>query len=482
MTIPRILIAGLCGGSGKTLISLGLVAAWRRQGLDVAPFKKGPDYIDAAWLSAAAGRSCRNLDLFLMSEETVLQSITASVGLADVAVIEGNRGLFDGMDAKGTYSTAELAVLLQCPLVLAVDCTKATRTVAAMVLGCQKLDARIPIRGVILNRTAGLRHESVLRETIEQTCGIPVLGAMPRIREQLLPERHLGLVPPPEHGGQDDTLRQIAGAAERYLNLDALRTLAEQAPVLDFSGRSPRTQSHARRETVRVGVFRDEAFQFYYPENLEALEREGARLIEISPLRDPGLPDVDALYIGGGFPETQAAALAKNGAFIGSLRRWIEEGLPVYAECGGAVYLGEGLVVRGKRYAMAGVLPVAFAFRTKPQGHGYTVLDTVETNPFFHVGVSLRGHEFHYTRIQPSSPKELVFAFRVLRGFGFDGRRDGLCYRNVLALYTHVHALGTESWAPSIVRAAMRFRSRAGRHRGEKVHSDRSWHAWAKTG
>ncbi len=210
---------------------------------------------------------------------------------------------------------------------------------------------------------------------------------------------------------------------------------------------------------ARIGVCRDAAFQFYYPENLEALVHEGARLIEVSPLRDAELPDVDALYIGGGFPETLAPALAENQPFLRSLRGAIEQGLPVYAECGGAVFLGRKLEFQDNQYPMAAVLPVDFAFGAKPQGHGYAVLETVRSNPLFPVGATLRGHEFHYTYMRPSAAEGLTFAFQVRRGYGFDGQRDGLCSRNVLATYMHLHALGTESWAPSLVRAAARFKS-----------------------
>jgi cobyrinic acid a,c-diamide synthase len=457
MSCPRVLIAGLRGGSGKTLISLGILAAWRRGGHRVAPFKKGPDYIDAAWLSLAADQPCRNLDLFLMSPHAALHSFIGSTADDDVAVIEGNRGLFDGMDAQGSYSSAELAKLLQAPVVLCVDCTKATRTVAALVLGCQRLDPQVLLQGVILNQVAGPRHESVLREAIESTCGTPVLGAVPRIPEQFFPERHLGLVPPQEHGGLADAIEGAAGVAERYLDLEALWNIALQAPALEPLARISAGDEEPKTEVARIGVFRDEAFQFYYPENLEALERLGARLIEISPIRDAALPEVDALYIGGGFPETLAPALAENRPFLDSLRRSIEGGLPVYAECGGTVYLGEKLLFEGKEYPMVAALPAVFAFRAKPQGHGYTVLETVESNPFYAVGDALRGHEFHYTYMQ-SSADDLAFAFRVHRGHGFDGERDGLCHRNVLACYTHVHALGTESWAPALIQAAVRFR------------------------
>jgi len=471
MSLPRIVIAGLSGGGGKTVTALGLAAAWRKKGLAVAPFKKGPDYIDAAWLSMAADQPCRNLDLFLMSPQTVVRSFVASTEHADAAVIEGNRGLFDGMDAQGTYSTAELAKLLAAPVILTVNCTKTTRTVAALVLGCQRLDPDVPIRGVILNQTAGSRHESVLRESIEQICGLPVLGAIPRIRGEMFPERHLGLVPPQEHDQRTHAITQVAGVAEQHLDLEAIWNVAQRATALEplekgsgpICRNGPKGASHKLDLTpfrARIGIFRDAAFQFYYPENLEALVREGAKLVEISPLREAELPDVDALYIGGGFPETLAPALAENKPFLDSLRRSIEKGLPVYAECGGAVFLGEKLLFNEKQYAMAAVLPVVFAFQKKPQGHGYAVLETVENNPFYSVGESLRGHEFHYTYMQSSTAKDLTFAFRVRRGHGFDGDRDGLCSGNVLACYTHVHALGTESWAPSIVRAAVGFKPR----------------------
>ena len=461
MSVPRIMVAGLRGGGGKTLISLGLIAAWRGQGHSVAPFKKGPDYIDAAWLSSAAARPCRNLDLFLHSPDTVLHSFHSTTVDADVAVIEGNRGIFDGMDARGSYSSAELAKLLTTPVVLAVDCTKATRTIAALVLGCQQLDPLLSIRGVILNRTAGTRHQSVITASIEETCGLSVMGAIPRLPLEAFPERHLGLVPPQEHTGEDSAIATAAAIARDDLDLDALWSVAQSAPALSVvKGSHPTGPGSPREEAVTIGVFRDAAFQFYYPENLEALQREGAGLVEVSPLTDVELPEgLDALYLGGGFPETLAPALAENDSFKESLRRAVDTGLPVYAECGGAVYLGERLQYEGSEYPMAGVLPVAFGFRTKPQGHGYTEVETVADNPFFEVGESMRGHEFHYTHMEASGAEGLSYAFRVRRGYGFDGERDGLCHGSVLASYTHVHALGSRQWAPALVRAASRFRS-----------------------
>jgi len=462
MATRSILIAGLGGGSGKTLVSLGLASAWRSSGYHVATYKKGPDYIDAAWLSAAAGSPCRNLDLYLMSSDAVWSSFARSAGSADVAIIEGNRGLYDGVDAEGSYSTAELAKLFNIPVVLTIDCTKVTRTVAALVLGCQQLDPEVRIRGVILNRVAGSRHEGVLRDAIEQTCHLPVLGAIRKLRRQSLPERHLGLVPPCEHEMRAKVLRRVANVAKEHLDLDALWSLAGRAPQIEMPAGAS-TSGNATKPTVaRIGVFRDRAFQFYYPENLEALAREGAEVVEISPLQDAELPEVDALYIGGGFPETAAQDLADNESFRTSLHDAIERGLPVYAECGGAVYLGESLTYEDKQYPMAAALPVSFAFQAKPQGHGYTILETVNENPFSAVGTSLRGHEFHYTYMEPPGDTDLDFAFRVRRGHGFDGRSDGLRHRNVLACYTHLHALGSEGWAPALVHAATRYHSAAG--------------------
>lgn len=456
MAAPRVVIAGLSGGGGKTLVSVGIVAAWRGAGHAVAAFKKGPDYIDAAWLSRAADAPCRNLDLFLMPADAIHRSVAAACGRGATAVIEGNRGLYDGVDSRGTFSTAALAKLLDAPVVLVVDATKATRTVAALVLGCQRLDPAVALAGVILNRVAGRRHEGVLRDAIGEICGLPVLGALPRLSRHPFPERHLGLVPPDEHAALDAAVADAARVAEQHLDLPGLHAIAARAPALGSA--TAVGAERAAPPSVTVGIFRDAAFQFYYPENLEALMWAGARLVEISPLTDTALPAVDALYIGGGFPETLAERLAGNRPFRDAVRHAAEHGLPIYAECGGAVYLGAELVMNGTTYPMAGVLPAVFGFGDRPQGHGYAEIETVTPNPFFGVGEALRGHEFHYTHLSAPAGTEARFAFRVLRGHGFDGRRDGLCHRNVLATYTHLHALGSTSWAPALVAAAQRGR------------------------
>lgn len=458
------LVAGLSGGSGKTLLTVGLQAAWRGQGWVVAPFKKGPDYIDSAWCASAAGRPCRNLDLFLHDPLTLRRSFIDAARTADFAVIEGNRGLHDGADPRGSYSSAELAKLLGTPVILVVDCTKATRTVAAMVLGCQQLDPAVSIRGVILNRVGGHRHRTVITEAIRDATGLPVLGALPRLDYNIFPERHLGLLPPAEHARRRAVVQEAADVASRYLDLEAVEAIARQAPPMEappMEGPTLLPDLTDDPEPLRIGVFQDAAFQFYYPENLEALEREGAEIVPVSPLSDRELPHVDALYIGGGFPETMASALAANVPFRASVRRAAEWGLPVYAECGGAVFLGEELDFQGRRYPMAGVLPVAFDFQERPRGHGYTIVETVAENPFYEVGRTLRGHEFHHTYLRSADEGEIRWAFRLRRGHGFDGERDGLCRYEVMASYTHVHALSVTSWAPGLIHAARRFRARS---------------------
>jgi cobyrinic acid a,c-diamide synthase len=461
---PRILVAGLRGGSGKTLLSLGLAASFRSRGLVVAPFKKGPDYIDASWLSRASGRPCRNLDLFLFPPAIALRSFADYSAGADISLVEGNRGLYDGMDAEGTFSSGELAKLLKAPVLLSVDATKTTRTAAALVLGCQTMDPDVPIAGVILNRTAGSRHESVLRQSIEGICGIPVLGAVPKLPEDVFPERHLGLVPPQETEDIDDPLARVAEVADMYLDLDRILDVARAAGPLEVPRDRPRIHLDSStqgwtEEAPRIGVFRDAAFQFYYPENLEALSQAGGELVEISPLQASELPPVDGLYLGGGFPETLAPELSKNTTFLASVREAAARGLPIYAECGGAVYLGEKLHYRDQTFSLAGVLPVEFGFQTKPRGHGYTIVEVVEENPYFDVGENIRGHEFHYTYLLSPEAEALDFAFKIHRGQGFGSQRDGLKQGNVLASYTHIHALGTTDWAPALIRAVHRFRA-----------------------
>jgi len=456
------MIAALRGGSGKTITSVGLIASWRKRGMAVAPFKKGPDFIDAGWLALAAGRPCHHLDTFLMPADQILFSFTSHSTGAAISLIEGNRGLYDGIDVEGSTSTSELAKLLKAPVILVVDCTKSTRTVAAMVLGCLHFDPEVHIAGIILNRVAGARHESILRRTIQEYCGIPVLGAIPKLRGDAFPERHMGLVPTPEHDWADESVGKTLEMAEQYLDLDPLFSVAKEASHLSAASESPVQKaghlSEDEGSAVRIGVIQDGAFQFYYPDNIEALERAGAEIVRVNSLTDPGLPSLDGLYIGGGFPETHAGLLAENKGFREDVRRMAHEGLPIYAECGGLMYLGESLEFEDKTYPLAGVFPVVFGFSKRPAGHGYTIFQVKRPNPYFNVGTEIRGHEFHYSSVLNWEGKLEDLAFRMVRGSGFHGKGDGLCYKNTLATYSHIHALGTPSWARSMVQAARSYR------------------------
>ena len=458
---PRLLLTALRGGAGKTTLTLGLLAAWRAQGRNVVPFKKGPDYIDPAWHSLAAGSPSHNLDPFLMEGDQIVALVTRHAEAADALLIEGNRGLFDGLDAQGTYSTAELAKLLSVPVVLVVDCTMTTRTAAALVLGCQHFDPQVKLAGVILNQVARPRHEDILRNSIEHYCQVPVLGAVPRLKCAVFPERHMGLVPPPEHRAAVRAVAAAQDIAERYLDLPGLWQAALEAPPLPQARRTLYPSADPQPQ-VHIGILRDAAFQFYYPENLEALEQAGARLVFINALADPELPpDLDALYIGGGFPETSAAALARNDTFRASVLAAAQQDLPIYAECGGLMYLGQAIqTLQGESHPMVGLLPYNFIMGKGPQGHGYTALEVDRENPYFKPGTRLKGHEFHYSRLEPEPGPDANLVFRMTRGAGVCGHRDGFVYRNVLATYTHLHALGSPDWAPALVRQARQHQRR----------------------
>ena len=461
LALPRLIISAVGGDGGKTLLSLGLTCALRHRGFVVAPFKKGPDYIDAAWLSLAAGRPARNLDTFLMEEPALRAGFARGLDGADFALIEGNRGLYDGVDDSGTHSTAALARLLACPVALVLDTTKVTRTLAAIALGCKLLEPETPLAAVILNRVATARQEALVRRAIERDCGLPVVGAVKRRRGSLLPDRHLGLVTPAEHDRAVEAVEAAAELVGSSVDLDRLIEIARGAPELD---QGDEISSTSTEQQVTVGVIRDAAFSFYYPENLEALERQGARLRPISSMDPNPLPDdLDGLYIGGGFPETHAAQIAANRRLLDSLRDAAEHGLPIYAECGGLMLLSRSFSWQGATYPMASVFPVDVEVKAKPAGHGYCVVRVDQANPFFDRGTQLRGHEFHYSTVIEQDGAATAYA--VERGVGCFDKRDGLVYKNVLASYAHLHALGARQWSRGFVRRALRHhRTHNGKH------------------
>jgi cobyrinic acid a,c-diamide synthase len=296
-SIPRIVVSGLRGGCGKTILSLCLLASLQKKGTTTAPFKKGPDYIDAGWLAKAAGSPCYNLDLFMMSRDHIEQSFITHSEKADFAVVEGNRGLFDGVDHEGSFSTAQLAKIIKSPVILVVDCTKATATVAAMVLGCQKMDSDLSIGGVVLNRVATSRQETLIKKAIAENCNIPVLGSIPRLKHDPFPERHMGLIPFQERFDIAKSIATVTDIGTKYLDLYGMWKLARNADPIEIPD-AKKSEPIKHAPPLSIGIIKDAAFQFYYQENIEALEKKGAQLIEVSPLRENELPDIDALYIG----------------------------------------------------------------------------------------------------------------------------------------------------------------------------------------
>ena len=455
--IPRLVIAGLSGDSGKTIVSLSLLAALWRKGTACSVFKKGPDYIDSAWLSKVAQTVCRNLDTYMVEDFEVYRTFAVHAAKTDFALIEGNRGLFDGRDVSGTHSTAELAKLLKTPVVLVVNTKKVTRTVAALVNGCLSFDPQVKVAGVIINNVAGSRHAKIISDAIERYCHLPILGVVPRLEDEasLVPGRHLGLVPPTEFDTGARFYEHLVTIAEEYLDIDGLIKLASEAPPLDVPEQEKVTLEKA---VVRIGYFKDSVFTFYYPENLEALESNGAELVPIHSMKDKQLSEVDALYIGGGFPETHAAQLAGNHKMLESVKRQAEKGLPIYAECGGLIFLSRALIVNESVYPMAGVFPVDLQLHSRPVGHGYTLLRVDCANPFFEIGVTIKGHEFHYTDVV-SLPDNVETCLQVQSGVGLSEKRDGLVYKQVMATYTHIHASGMPDWAVTLVERARAYRA-----------------------
>jgi len=467
ISLPRLVIAAPQGRSGKTTFTLGLCAALAARGLIVQPFKKGPDYIDPSWLTEAAGRDCRTLDpFFLVSQDGLQRAFLRGAGRADVSLIEGNHGLYDSLDDEGTGSTAVVARWLRAPVILVVNAARMSRSVAALVSGYQAFEPDTHIAGVILNNVAPgnsiaktSRHEHKLRNAIERHCHIPVVGAIPRSDQLTIPDRHLGLVPRAEDDALIPAIEACRDVAERYVNLDAVLDIARAAPPIRLGERlhgEANLHSVARvpRPTpVRIGVIRDRAFTFYYPENLEALVDAGAELVFVNALCDAYLPNVNALYIGGGFPEMFMEELSDNRRLRLDIRSAARSGLPIYAECGGLMYLARRIICKGRAAEMVGVLPCDVEMTDRPQGHGYVIAEASEGNPFLPAGMTIRGHEFHNSRIV-NWQGELSIAYRLTRGNGLGRGQDGLVYQNVLASYTHLHAAGSPGWAEGLVAKA----------------------------
>jgi cobyrinic acid a,c-diamide synthase len=463
----RLLVSATHKSSGKTTISVGLCRALRERGLTVQAFKKGPDYIDPMWLTAATYRRCRNLDPYLSDHAEYRGTFQRYAAQADISIVEGNMGLYDGLDIEGSDSNAALAKVLGLPVILVIDARGMTRGIAPLILGYQAFDPDLRIAGVILNNLGGSRHEAKLRLVIEHYTDVPVLGAVHSDPRLAIVERHLGLMPSNEADHAALQVAAIGSIVGSQVDLDALLCVAADVRPLAASGTAVSFPDLPAAESdLRIGVMQDRAFGFYYADDLDALRAAGATLVGIDALSDTQFPNVDGLFIGGGFPELFAAGLEANSALRARIRGAIDAGLPVYAECGGLMYLARTLTYKGQTHKMVGAIPGDVVMHERPVGRGYVNLEESADFPWPPAaadGTALRAHEFHYSSIE-NLPADLRYAYAVKRGHGVDGRRDGIIVHNVLASYAHLRSSGSNPWAARFVNFVRHADYRVRRH------------------
>lgn len=454
--MSRLLISAAHKSSGKTTVSLGLCAALSERGLTVQPFKKGPDYIDPMWLGLAAGRPCHNLDFYCMSHEEILTSVGHYSTGTDIALIEGNKGLYDGLDLDGSNSNAALATLTQTPVILVLDARGMTRGIAPLILGYQTFDPAVHIAGVILNQLGGSRHEAKLRAVIEHYTDLPVIGGVHRNNSMEIVERHLGLVPSNEDSAAGNKIREISSIISEQVDLDQLLAVAGNQP---FTFNPQPSAAPADGKPVKIGIARDAAFGFYYPDDLNALTQAGAELVPFNTLTDTALPDMHGLFIGGGFPESHMQALAANTALRAAIKAAFNNGLPGYAECGGLMYLSRSLSWHDRHAEMVGIIPADAVMHARPQGRGYVRLRETAAAPWpaQQPAGEFAAHEFHYSSLENIS-EPLQFAYEVTRGYGIDGSNDGIVINNLLACYSHMRDTQQHHWASRFVEFVRRHR------------------------
>jgi cobyrinic acid a,c-diamide synthase len=449
--VKGLLVAGTASGVGKTTVALAIMAGMRRRGLAVQPFKCGPDFLDTSHHTRICGRAARNLDTWMLSVEANRSVLRSAARGADVVVAEGMMGLFDGKNGSTEIgSSAEIAKLLRLPVVLVVDAAKSARSVAAVVLGFEMFDVELRLAGVVLNRVASERHYEMLREAIEASCKTKILGWLPVESTIAIPERHLGLHAAVEEDadGRAAAIDALASLAERHLDLDGL--LEFECGVEMEEAASARPATLQLNDAVRVGVASDRAFSFYYEDNLDLLREHGAEIVRFSPMCDASLPSgLDALYLGGGYPELYAEQLSGNRRMLEEVCAFAASGRPVYAECGGMLYLSKSLSVDGERYAMAGVLPLAMEMTNKLVKFGYATIEFAEDCLLGPKETVVRGHSFHYSRIV--SQDDVATSYRVQYSMSGKVEMEGFRVGNVLASYLHLHFRANPAIAENFV-------------------------------
>jgi len=459
MSIPRIIIAGTSSGVGKTIIATGIMSALAARGYRVQPFKTGPDYIDPGYHTFVTGRVSKNLDTWLLSDDCILELFRRSAAGSDNSVVEGVMGFYDGhsgLDDRG--STAYLSRLLQAPVILIVDIAKMAGSAAAIVLGYKKLDPRVNLAGVILNRGAGETHCRWAREAVEKYAGVPVIGCIKRDSNLVLPERHLGLVPKVEKRYREDFFQGLRETIDKQVDLQKLASIACSAPILPKA--ENKIFNYKCEVQCRLGVAQDEAFHFYYQDGMDLLSTYGVEQVYFSPLANEKLPpDLDGLYIGGGFPELFASDLEKNSSLRRAIKEAAAEEMPIYAECGGLMYLAEKLVdFEGRSYKMVGVIPACVKMTRSLQGMGYYWAKALQDNILMQKGQKVRGHLFHWSKLEDLRDDTRVLSLQRENGRGL--RPDGIKIKNVLASYLHLHFCSHPEVANNFVNQMIAWRKR----------------------
>ena len=451
ISVPSVLIAAPSSGSGKTTISLGIMAALRKRGLVVQPFKVGPDFIDPGHHTAVCGRASRNLDGWILSKDYVVSSFVKACNGADIAVIEGVMGLFDGVSGKSEDgSSAQIAKWTGSTVILVVDARSMARSAAALISGFEKFDKDITIAGVVFNRVGSERHKNMLRDAVESNCNTKILGFIPRDEALSMPERHLGLITT-EDGFSQDFIDRLGRVIEDNIDLDGLVSISGTAPILQTPHIPLFAKEGERGGVIKIAVARDHAFSFYYEDNFDILRDLGAELVFFSPLAEKALPEgIAGLYIGGGYPELHAERLSANRSMMDSIKNFAESGGKIYAECGGFMYLMEGIVdFDGKFHRMAGIFPTKAKMLKRRKALGYVEVEAIEDNPLAAKGSRIRGHEFHYSEID-EMPISVDRVYSVNKPGG-DSCVEGYRYRNTLASYVHLHFGSNKEWAERFV-------------------------------
>jgi cobyrinic acid a,c-diamide synthase len=419
------------------------------------PFKKGPDYIDPLWLSAAAGRDCYNLDFYTQGRDEILHDYAHYMRGREMALIEGNKGLFDGVDIEGSNSNAAMAAFLATPVILVINCRGMTRGIAPLLQGYQAFDPDIDIAGVILNQVGGERHQSKLIQVVEHYTDIPVLGAIQADSRLRIDERHLGLIPSNESDTSEQIIQRLADTVEQHVDIEKVIHIAAKSSTPRL--KTPRLSSYSRvKNPLRIAIARDSAFGFYYPDDLDKFRALGVELVEIDTLNDNELPEIDGLFLGGGFPETAMEGLEANRSMRQAIKQYVEQGGAVYAECGGLIYLTRSLTWGDKKCRMVGVIPADTRMYEKPQGRGYVRLRDTGRGPWPRLpddnpNQVIHGHEFHYSSLESLECDDKDFVYKVERGTGINGEFDGYVYKNLLASYTHMRNVGGNNWVQRFV-------------------------------